>query len=247
MRVPRIFTDQPLAEGIEVNLGSAAARYLVSVLRLNVAAELILFNGLGGEYRAQLIRAGNKQAAALTGAFLPGIAPSPLAITLVVGMSRGYRMDWIVQKAIELGVSNIIPLSSERCEVKLHGDRAAKKIRHWQDIARSACEQSGQNLVPPVSLPITFAAAVQLSAAWQIILDPCAATSLVSQMSTHNDSPPHSVLVLSGPEGGFTAEEINLARDHHVVPAGLGPRILRTETAPLAALALLQARWGDWG
>tara|TARA_R110000787_G_scaffold13505_3_gene42440 strand:- start:4271 stop:5011 length:741 start_codon:yes stop_codon:yes gene_type:complete len=245
MRVPRIFTDQPLAEGGEVDLGSATARYLVSVLRLGVAAEVILFNGQGGEYRAQLLKVGNKQVVAAINKFLPDTATPPLAITLIIGLSRGDRMDWVVQKAVELGVSSIIPLSSERCEVKLHGDRATKKTRHWQDIARSACEQSGQNRVPPIGMTINFAAALQLTAAWRIILDPYAPTSLVSEMLAHNGSP-HSVLAFSGPEGGFTAEEINRAREHHVVPVALGPRTLRTETAPLATLSLLQARWGDW-
>ncbi len=246
MRVPRIFTDQPLAEGSEVDLGPATARYLVSVLRLGVAAEVILFNGQGGEYRAQLLTVGNKQVVAAINKFVPDPDSPPLAITLIIGLSRGDRMDWVVQKAVELGVSSIIPLFSERCEVKLHGDRATKKTRHWQDVARSACEQSGQNRVPPIGMTINFAAALQLTGAWRIILDPCAPTSLASEMSAHNESPPHSVLVFSGPEGGFTAEEIGRAREHHIVPVALGPRTLRTETAPLATLSLLQARWGDW-
>jgi 16S rRNA (uracil1498-N3)-methyltransferase len=263
VRTPRIFTDQALAEGEEVVLDENAARHLVSVLRFSPGDGLILFNGAGGEYRAQLLTTASKKASALVGQFSTGLAPSPLVITLAVGLSRGDRMDWLIQKAVELGVTSILPLFTERSEVKLKPERAAKKTRHWQEVARSACEQSGQNMIPTVSLPITFAQALQSPAAWRLILDPCANSDLLSEMASYSSTasntpptssaesstkpePPESVLILSGPEGGFSDDELGLARDKTITPVGLGPRILRTETAPLAALSVLQAQWGDW-
>lgn len=263
MRISRIFTDQILAEGQEVVLDQNAARHLVSVLRLGPGDELTLFNGTGGEYRARLVATAAKKASALVGQFSSGLAPSPLAITLAMGLSRGDRMDWLIQKAIELGVTGIMPLVTERSEVKLNPERAAKKTRHWQEIARSACEQSGQNLVPGVALPTTYVQALQSSAAWRLILDPCANSNLLSAMADYSSTvgntpplssltastqskPPDSILILSGPEGGFSEAEINLARDNAIIPVNLGPRVLRAETAPLAALSVLQAQWGDW-
>ncbi len=263
MRIPRIFTDQSLAEGEEVVLDQKAARHLISVLRYTPGDELILFNGAGGEYCAQLLDSTSKQASALVGQFSTGLPPSPLAITLGVGLSRGDRMDWLIQKAIELGVTSILPLFTARSEIKLNQERATKKTRHWQEVARSACEQSGQNRVPKVPLPITFTQVLQSSAAWRLILDPYANRSLVNEIASYPSTEsetrtalsakppekpvsPESVLILSGPEGGFSEEEVRLAQDKNFMPVGLGPRILRTETAPLAALSVLQALWGDW-
>ena len=155
-------------------------------------------------------------------------------------------MDWIVQKAVELGVHAIVPLTTERCEVKLNKDRAAKKLKHWRQVARSACEQSGQNRVPSIGLPTSFSKALETTADWRLILDPGAKSSLNGQMAIQSGSPPGSVLVLSGPEGGFSDEEIALARNKGFRSVGLGPRVLRTETAPLSAVSILQAQWGDW-
>ena len=247
MRVPRIFTDQPLAEGLEVALSQGAARHLTSALRLGANSKVVLFNGEGGEFSARLIETSNKKnTTALIEKFSPGIPPSPLALTLAIAISRGERMDWIVQKAVELGVRDIVLLTTERCEVKLNPDRAAKKLKHWRQVARSACEQSGQNRVASIGLPISFSMGLETTADWRLILDPGSESSLMSQIATQSGSPPGSVLILSGPEGGFSDEEITLAQSKGFCSVGLGPRILRTETAPLSAVSILQAQWGDW-
>ncbi len=250
MRIPRIFTDQALAEGSEIVLEQNAARHLVSVLRLGPSDTLTLFNGKGGEYNARLITADTKKTSALLESFCSGIEPSPLAITLAIGLAKGDRMDWLVQKAVELGVAEIIPLFTERCEVKLKAERATKKLRHWQEIARSACEQSGQNLIPTISHPTNLQQLTIPETSFKVILDPLAHTSLLSHITDHctttNTASPKSALVLSGPEGGLTAEEIAFVGNKGVLPVSLGPRVLRAETAPLAALSLLQAHWGDW-
>ena len=250
MRIPRIFTDQLLCEGQEIILHQQAARHLVSALRLSTGDHLTLFNGTGGEYSAHLVTVGSKKVTALLEAFSPGIAPSPLALTLAIGLSRGDRMDWVMQKAVELGVTTITPLFTERSEVKLKADRAVKKTAHWQEIARSACEQSGQNQVPEIHQPTTLQAALQLTEltdiACKMILDPLAKSSLVEQIAAQPRPSPQSVLLLSGPEGGFSGSEIAFAQSKSVLPVSIGPRILRTETAPIAALSVLQAHWGDW-
>ena len=250
MRLPRIFTDQALSKGLELALESNAARHLVSALRFKAGDKLILFNGEGGEYSAELLAAESKKARVLVGKFSDGLAPSPLAITLGIGLSRGERMDWLVQKAVELGVTEITPLFTERSEVKLKAPRAAKKTRHWQDIAHSACEQSGQNILPTINLPIDLPTFVQnineASANTQFILDPLAEQTLVTRIRTHRELVPTSVMLMSGPEGGFSPSEIGSAQHQGILSVSLGPRILRTETAPLAALSLLQAQWGDW-
>lgn len=247
MRIPRIFTDQPLSRGTKAHLEAQASRHLSSVLRKKVGAELILFNGQGGEYIAQLTSVDSRQAVALVVDSVPGVAPSPLHITLAIALSRGERMDWVVQKAVEMGVQNIVPLFTARSEVKLGGERAAKKLRHWQQVARSACEQSGQNLVTDIAMPANFPSALQTTADCRIVLDPLAEQSLRQAMTQFTDqTPPRSVYLLSGPEGGFSADEIGQCRTAGLISTRLGPRVLRTETAPLAALALLQAQWGDW-
>ncbi|RLA48300.1 MAG: 16S rRNA (uracil(1498)-N(3))-methyltransferase [Gammaproteobacteria bacterium] len=274
MRLPRIFTDQALTEDLEVELGHQAARHLVSVLRFATGDKVILFNGEGGEYSAQLTVAGSKKVSALIGTFSSGIPPSPLSITLAIGLSRGDRMDWLVQKSIELGVRKITPLFTERSEVKLNAQRAAKKVRHWQEIARSACEQSGQNVIAEIDLPTNLNTTLQQAVktrttndvvddtagnvadkaagnatnntSYGFILDPLADNSLAGRIAAHTGPFPKSVLLLSGPEGGFTTDEVAIAQDHGILSATIGPRILRTETAPIAALSLLQAQWGDW-
>ena len=274
MRLPRIFTDQRLTEGLEVALGPQAARHLVSVLRFTTGDKVILFNGEGGEYSAQLTVAGSKKVSALIDTFASGIPPSPLSITLAIGLSRGDRMDWLVQKSIELGVRKITPLFTERSEVKLDTQRAAKKVRHWREIVRSACEQSGQNIIAEIDLPTNLSTVIQQAVEtrpannvaddtvgnvaekaasnaadnsdYGVILDPLADNSLAGRIAAHTGPFPKSVLLLSGPEGGFTTDEVAFAQDCGILPATIGPRILRTETAPLAAVSLLQAQWGDW-
>ena len=249
MRVPRVYLDQALHSGAELALDKAAAHYLVSVLRLRTDDALIVFNGNGGEYTATLQSATNKQATIAVGSHSPGVKPSPLQLTLAIGLSRGERMDWVIQKAVELGVNEVIPLFTERCEVKLKGERALKKLGHWQQIAISACEQSQRNDVPtikPAQPLVEFLAACAPSpnSDLKLILDPRAEQSL-SRILLDKSSSTNTIVLLSGPEGGFSDGEIKQAQQKGVISAGLGPRVLRTETAPLAALSIVQALLGD--
>jgi len=249
MRVPRVYIDQALQSGAELALGKSAAHYLVSVLRLRANDALIVFNGSGGEYSTLLQSATNKQATITIGEHRAGVEPSPVRVVLAIGLSRGERMDWVIQKAVELGVNEIIPLFSERCEVKLKGERALKKRGHWQQIAISACEQSQRNDVPEIKPAQPLSEFLAASAApahsdLKLILDPRAEQSLSSTLLKQGSSAKNIVL-LSGPEGGFSDGEIELARQKGVVSVGLGPRVLRTETAPLAALSIVQALLGD--
>lgn len=205
-------------------------------------ASLVLFDGSGGEYPATIVEAGKRCVLVETGGHRAAETESPLAIHLGIAISRGERMDWIVQKATELGASTISPLTSERTEVRLQGERAVKKQRHWQEIAISACEQCGRNRLPEVH-PLTSLAdwVGAVSAERKFVLHHRAAPPGREQ------GDPRSVALLVGPEGGLSAAEIDRAGLCRFAPLQLGPRVMRTETAPLAAIAILQARWGDMG
>jgi 16S rRNA (uracil1498-N3)-methyltransferase len=239
---PRIYTPVPLLDGETLQLDAAASRHLASALRLQVGDRVTLFNGGGGEYSAHIHGIERKQVSVKIGAFNAREAESILDIHLGIAISRGERMDWIIQKSTELGVSAIFPLFSERCEVKLSGERAAKRLHHWQRVAISACEQSGRNRVPQVALPRPLGE-------W------CAETRAEVKLVLHHRAGPveqgpefaFTTALLIGPEGGLTGAEIALAESFDFMPMALGPRVLRTETAPLAAIAILQARWGDMG
>ena len=240
MRLSRIFTDQPLSPGCAVTLDKAASQHLLKVLRLKPGAELRLFNGLGGEYAATLLGESGKQAQVKISEFHDIDLESPLHIQLVIAISRGDRMDWAMQKATELGVTSIQPLFSERTEVQLKGDRLARKQQHWQQIVISACEQCGRNTIPVVSNVIKLSD-------WRP--DPANLNFVLhfSQKSLQDYSQPavQKVALLIGPEGGFTAAEIDRLINDGCQPLTLGPRVLRTETAPLAAISIVQSLWGD--
>ena len=252
MRVPRVYLDQPLDSGAELTLDKAAAHYLVSVLRLRAGDALIAFNGSGGEYTALLQAATHKAATIRVGNHRLGVKPSPVQLILAIGLSRGERMDWVIQKAVELGVNEIIPLFTERCEVKLKGERALKKQGHWQQIAISACEQSQRNDVPVIKtaqpfgefLTTTATPSTSSDTELRVILDPRAEHSLGSILLKQSTST-EAVVLFSGPEGGFSDGEIEIAQQKGILSVGLGPRVLRTETAPLAALSIVQALIGD--
>lgn len=227
-------------------LSKDAARHLTSVLRSRSGDQLTLFNGDGSEYGARLLAIGQKKVSVQIESNTPGLVPPPLEITLAIGMSKGDRMDWVIQKAVELGITKIMPLFTERSAIKLDKERAAKKSLHWKKVACSACEQSGQNLIPAIDLPATFEQAVSLGAGRKFILDPVAEQSLVSRLALHTTELPRAALIISGPEGGFSRKEIQLAERSDILPVQIGPRILRTETAPIVAISLLQAYWGDY-
>lgn len=244
MRIPRIFSPKPLADHDEIELSEPASRHLLKVLRMETGRELVLFDGSGGEYSAELIGAG-KPARVRLGRFLPENRQSPLALTLAIGISRGDRFDWVVQKATELGATTIQPLFTQRCEVKLSGGRLQKKLAHWRQIAASACEQCQRNLLPALAEPLKLAQYLERARAdLKLVLHHRAELGL-RQLEQECDTP-GSALLLVGPEGGLSQAEIEAALAKGFVPLRLGPRVLRTETAPVAALSVLQFHWGDF-
>jgi len=245
LRIPRIFSTESLAGKSEVQLDEAASRHLVKVLRLGPGRPLVLFDGNGGEYQAELVEAGKKARVSI-GDHSQDDRESPLAITLAIGISRGDRFDWVIQKATELGVKDIQPLFTERCEVKLSGERLQKKLGQWQQIAISACEQCARNRVPEILPPLKFSQLLDTSkqgSTLKLVLHHRTDATLAEL--EQQSGRPHSALLLVGPEGGLSAEEIELALQQGFHPLRLGPRVLRTETAPVAALSVLQFQWGD--
>lgn len=240
MRIPRIFHSQPLAVGHTVELEPDAANHVGRVLRLNVGHELALFCGDNHVYRAKIVAASKKQVAAQVLEQTLADVESPLRIHLVQGISRGERMDFTLQKSVELGVASITPVFTERCGVKLQGERLVKKHQQWQKIVIAACEQSGRNRVPTVHEPITLSAYLEnADRPPTLTLEPSAAYSLKTVPVTAE------LALLIGPEGGFSNAEIAHTHAANCVPVRLGPRVLRTETAALTALAALQANHGD--
>ncbi len=243
MRTPRVFHSSPLKGKERVALDPGAAKHLLTVLRLKPGAPLILFDGSGFEFEAVIEEAGKKDVHVKLGNTHGPAVESPLQVTLAQGISRGERMDYTVQKAVELGITAIVPVFTERSVVKLDRDGGAKKREHWQGVAIGACEQSGRVRVPEVQAPLPLAnfLADPPQAGLKLLLDPFGG-------STANELPRPSdgrVLLLVGPEGGLSENERNLAARVGFLGLKLGPRILRTETAALVALSLLQSQWGD--
>jgi 16S rRNA (uracil1498-N3)-methyltransferase len=249
MRNTRIHVDLPLAEGAELLLPAEPSAHLLRVLRLKPGAVLTLFNGRGGEYAAELLAAGKGLARVRLGVHAPSERESPLAVTLLQGIARSERMDLILQKATELGVAAIVPLECEFSVVRLEAGQRAKRRERWQAVAISACEQCGRNRVPRVA-PITALEAacapkVGETSVLKLMLVPDSAGSLAE--ACERLLPGRPVELLVGPEGGLSGREQLLAQRAGFVATRLGPRVLRAETAPLAALAALQALAGDLG
>jgi len=243
MRISRIYTEDDLTEDCSITLDKATSSYLLKVLRLNEGTEVHLFNGNPvngnyGYYKATINTTG-KQAELTCNQFVINSNQSPLKITLVQGISKGDHMDTTIQKAVELGVAEIIPVICERTVVNLKADRLEKKMRHWNGIVKSACEQSGRNQLLTIHTPIKYSQ-IQLSDMQTgFILQPDSEHSLLD--STVKES----VAIIIGPEGGFTDEEMKQASDKGFKAVRLGPRILRTETAAIAAVSIIQSAWGD--
>lgn len=237
----RFFVPLPLTDATELALPDDVAHHLLRVLRSEVGTRFTLFNGDGGAWEAELVEAGKKTATARLLAYSPADRQSPLATHLGQVMSKGDRMDYAIQKATELGVTAITPLTSERCELRLRGEeRADKKLEHWRRVALAACEQSGRNRLPVIHEPMALADwGAQVAADLKLVLAPAVAGALPGERVA-------SVALLVGPEGGLSAAEIAAVQAQGFQPWQLGPRVLRTETAPVAALALLQARFGDF-
>lgn len=239
MRLSRFFIDAPLSLG-QHELPEAQAHYISRVLR-HVAGDAVqLFDGSGQEYLGELIDVGKKAVRVELREQLAGQAESPLRIHLGQGLSRGERMDWAIQKATELGVSEITPIVSERCEVRLKDERADKRLAHWRQVAISACEQCGRSVLPVIHAPIILAEwQGHVQAELKLVLHPVAAP-----LESH--ARPHSLAFLIGPEGGLSEAEVAQAKAAGFHAARLGPRVLRTETAPVVALAVAQQLWGDF-
>jgi 16S rRNA (uracil1498-N3)-methyltransferase len=241
MRLTRVYLDAPLEAGARVILTGSAARHVTRVLRLRPGQALTLFNGRGGEYAATIEALHGERVAVAVGESRPIERESPLALTLAQGVSRGERMDLIVQKATELGASRIVPLLTERSVVRLSASQAARKLEHWRAIAVAACEQSGRNRLPELAQPLGLADFVGTRTAdARLLLSPGAATRIADILR-----PAGALTVLIGPEGGLTEAEQQAAVGADFLPVRLGPRVLRTETAAIAALALLQREFGD--
>jgi len=243
--MPRFYCDLPLAVGRSIALPDETARHAIGALRLREGEIVTLFNGDGGEYLGILSLQGKGAAVRLT-QFAEPRRESNLRVTLAQGISSGERMDLTLQKSVELGIAAIQPLMMRRSVVKLSGDKAERRLRHWQGVVVSACEQCGRNQVPAVAAIAEFMAWLRQTtevpvAPIRYLLDPEATASLRDL-----PVPAAPVMLLAGPEGGFDPVERKAAVAAGCLPIRLGPRILRTETAALAALAAMQTLWGDF-
>lgn len=239
MRLSRFFVETPLSLGSH-QLPETQAHYLGRVLRLAVGDQVQLFDGSSNEFIATLAQISKKSVTVEISQVLQGQADSPLHIHLGQGLSRGERMDWAIQKATELGVNEITPLFTERCEVRLNDERAEKRLAHWQQVAISACEQCGRSSIPKIHPPQLLNDWLQHTQAdLKLILHP------VAEPLTSHDKPQRLAFVI-GPEGGLTDNEIAQAQANQFQAARLGPRVLRTETAPVVAITVAQQLWGDF-
>ena len=242
MRVIRAFVERALTVGDTFALPEEAAAHLVRVLRLREGDDCVLFNGDGHDYAATLEAVGKREVRVRVNGASAVDNESPLRITLLQGIARGEKMDWILQKAVELGVVAFVPVSSERSEVRLDAERADKRVAHWRSVVRSACEQSGRAAVPDVSAPCSLASALEaLPAGERFLLDPFAELA-VGALALKADS----CMLAIGPEGGWSPRDREQLLAAGFTGLRLGPRILRTETAGLAAIAALQAGFGDF-
>lgn len=241
MRTIRIFHPEILQINSLVKLHSNAANHVARVLRLTPNDIIHLFNGTGGEYVASLQQVERQTVIVKVTDYVAHEVESPLSIHLGQVISRGDKMDFTIQKAVELGVSDITPLFSERCGVKLDKERLAKKVEHWQGVIISACEQSGRNRLPKLHEPQMLEPWLNQQQGLRFILAPGADQSLKEmQVETVQQA-----TLLIGPEGGLSDTEIRRAKEQDFTELKLGPRILRTETAGLVAITLLQSYWGD--
>ena len=248
MRNPRIHVPFAIASNHHVELPLEASRHIARVLRMRVDDPITLFDGCGGEFAAHITSVNPKRVEAKCSERQNVERESPMPITLAQGMSKGSRMDIVVQKATELGVTQIVPLMTARSVLKLDGDKALARQSHWQGVAVSACEQCGRNRVPEVAIPIALDTwlndRTRVGAAW--ILAPDAEQPLLALASEAAGFDHRPSTVLIGPEGGFNDDEIQQALSLGFNAATLGPRILRTETAAIAVLSVLQTVLGDF-
>ncbi|MDF2182376.1 16S rRNA (uracil(1498)-N(3))-methyltransferase [Neptuniibacter sp. CAU 1671] len=242
MRIPRFYEPQAFGTGVTLELSDDVIQHVCRALRMRPGDQLCLFNAEGQECLAELVTTEKRAATATVIELTTPQVESPLSVTVGQVLSRGERMDYAVQKSTELGVHRISPLFSERCEVKLADQRQEKRTRHWQQVAISACEQSGRVHPPQIDAPVTLTDWLgEQTAELKLVLHHH------SKQPLAEIAPPSSVALLIGPEGGLTETEVELAIQHGFQPLALGPRVMRTETAPVAALSILNYLWGDMG
>jgi 16S rRNA (uracil1498-N3)-methyltransferase len=244
MPISRVFQNSTLVEGASLALDTNASHHLSRVLRASIGDKLIIFNGLGGEFTATITQIDKKAVHVLISTFNAREAESSLDLWLAQGISRGEKMDYTIQKAVELGVKKIIPLFTERCTVKLDQERLNKRLEHWQAIARSSAEQSGRNRIPDILTPTTLENALPfMQTQWRFVLSP----HVTQKLHTIQIDKLQPVLLLIGPEGGLSEQEMIFTKSHDFLPLNLGPRVMRTETAAVAAITALQCYFGDMG
>jgi 16S rRNA (uracil1498-N3)-methyltransferase len=237
----RFFDDQDFHVGQVTELGASTSHHIGKVLRMAVAEELVVFNGRGGEWSARITAISKKAVTVEPLAFTEQDRSAPLAVTVALPMIKGERMDYAVQKATEMGAHALVIVDTERCEVRLKGERQEKKLAHWQQVAISACEQCGLNRVPTVQGVLNLRDWLSTDLpALKLIAHPGEQPFSASALQAHS-----SLALLSGPEGGFSDEELQRAADAGFTPFALGNRVLRAETAPVALLAALWAWHGQ--
>jgi 16S rRNA (uracil1498-N3)-methyltransferase len=252
VRLTRVFVDDVLVAGTVVELAHDTGSHLAKVLRARVADELVLFNGDGREFSGAIATVRGSRVSASVGAARAIDRESAFALTLVQCVPRGDRMDFIVQKATELGVARIVPVLSQRSVVRLDENQSASKQAHWRAVAVSACEQCGRNRLPLIDAPqplLQYLGALTTAAPslLRLVLEPehSARTGQVAPSIADAAEPPAGAIIAIGPEGGFAPEELEAFDLTTFRRVGLGPRVLRTETAALAAVVMLQTRFGD--
>jgi len=242
MSAPRFYLDQTLAPGARFSLPPGPARHAARALRLTEGDAITLFNGRGGEHTARIERINKDEVAVSVTGFADMERESRLRVMLAQGISSGERMDYTLQKAVELGVAAIQPIAAKRSVVKLTSERADRRVAHWQGVVASACEQCGRNQVPVVAPPLALAQWLgQQNKGRLLFLSPLAELRLAEL-----PPPVAQDWLVAGPEGGFETDEIAALHAAGAIPVRLGPRVLRTETAALAALAAMQTLWGDF-
>jgi len=242
MRIPNIYLTQDLALDLVVQLEDSAAQHVGKALRMKAGAQLVLFNGDGFFYPSTIVEVTKKSVTVAINGQTPANPESPLHTHIGQTISRVDRMDYAIQKATELGANAITPLFSERCEVKLTGERQQKRQSHWQQVAISAAEQCGRACVPVIHAPTDIDT-------WTNDLDKDTTKLVLHHRDTQNLrtlDKPNAVALLIGPEGGLTEQEIQSAQRQGFIACTLGPRVLRTETAPVTSLSILQWLWGDF-
>lgn len=247
MRLTRTFIDTPLVVGAEVALDDDATAHLVRVLRLGLGDALVLFNGDGVDYEARLVSITKRGATAEVMSQRAVVNESPLRLVLVQAIARGDKMDWVLQKATELGVAAVVPVWTERTEVRLDAERSDKRLQHWRGVVAAACEQSGRARLPVLHAPVALAQWLgRAGHASVLFLEPTASEGLRA-LAAGADAAKADYALVIGPEGGLGERDLQALRAAGARGLRLGPRVLRTETAGIAAIAALQALLGDFG